>query len=81
MININHSHWFINSSLIKYKMTSQDGKQTVEPLLDTDVLNDVRKQTLLLPYAGQNGCTLVKSLKTHLKKTLSLNVKADIVTH
>ena len=33
-----------------------------------------------MPYAEQNGCTLVKSLKTHLKKTLPLNVKADIFT-
>ena len=75
MTNINHSHWFIDKV--------QDGftrQQTVEPLLEADVLNDVRKQTLLLPYSGQNGCTLVKSLKTHLKKTLPLNVKADIVT-
>ena len=57
-------------------------EQTVEPLLDTDVLNDVKKQMLLLPYAGQNGVIkkTVKSLETHLKKTLPLNVKADIVT-
>ena len=34
---------------------------------------------MLLRYAGQNGCTLVKPLKTHLKNTLQSNVKADIV--
>ena len=28
---------------------------------------------MLLPYAGQNGHTLVKSLKTHLKKILPSN--------
>ena len=78
MININHSHWFINSSLIVQDDFTR--KQTVEPLLDTDVLNDVRKQTLLLPYAGQNGCTLVKSLKTHLKKTFPLNER-QILLH
>ena len=56
-------------------------EQTVEPLLDTDVLNDAKKQMLLLPYAGQNGVIkkTVKSLETHLKKTLPVNVKADIV--
>ena len=59
-------------------MTSQD-KITVEPLPDTAVLNDVRKYTLLLPYARKNGCIPVKSLKTHLKKTLLSNVKTDIV--
>ena len=53
-------------------------QQTVEPLPDNVVLNDARKQTLLLPYAGQNGYTFVMSLKTHLKKTLLSNVKADI---
>ena len=52
--------------LMKHKMASRGNK----PLPDTAVLNDVRKQTLLLPYAWQNGCTLVKSLKRHLKKTL-----------
>ena len=56
-------------------------QQTVETLLDNDVLNDVKKQTLLVPYAGQNGCSLAKSLKSHLKRTLPLNVKADIITH
>ena len=35
---------------------------------------------MLLPHAGQSRYTLVKSLKTHLKKTLpKSNVKADIV--
>ena len=53
--------------------------QTLESLTDTAVLNDVRKQTLLQPYAVINGCTLVNSLKTHLKKTVSSNVEAHIV--
>ena len=53
--------------------------QTLESLTDTAVLNDVRKQTLLLSYAVINGCTLVNSLKTYLKKTVSSNVEADIV--
>ena len=34
---------------------------------------------MLLPYAGQKVCTLVKSLKTHLKKRLPSNVKVDII--
>ena len=69
MININNSYWFINRVFDKVQddFTRQ---HTVESLPDTAVLNDARKQTLLLPSAGQSGCTLVKSLKTHLKKTL-----------
>ena len=51
----------------------------MEPLPDTVVLNYVRKQRLRLPYAGQNGYTLVKSSKTHLKETLPSKVKVDFV--
>ena len=69
MININNSYWFINRVFDKVQDDFMR-QQTVEPLSDTAVLNDVRKQKLLLPYAGQSGCILVKSLKTHLKKTL-----------
>ena len=34
---------------------------------------------LLLQYAGQSRCTLKKSSKTHVKKTLPSNIKVDIV--
>ena len=76
--NNGYPQWFINRVFDKVQddFTRQ---KTVKPLPDTAVLNDVRKQRLLLPSAGQNGCTLVKSLKTNLKKTLPSNVKLDIV--
>ena len=73
-----YTQWFINRVFDKV----QDDfirQQKVEPLPDTAVLNDVRKQTLLPSYAGQNGYTLVKSLKTHLKKILPSNLSLDIV--
>ena len=76
--NNGYQHCFINRVFDKVK-NDFTRQQTLEPLQDTAVLNDVRKQTLLQRYAGQNCCTLVKSLKTHLKKTLLSNVKADIV--
>ena len=76
--NNGYQHCFINRVFGKVK-NDFTRQQTLEPLQDTAVLNDVRKQTLLQRYAGQNCCTLVKSLKTHLKKTLLSNVKADIV--
>ena len=69
MININNSYWFINRVFDKVQDDFMR-QQTVEPLPDTAVLNDVTEQKLLLPYAGQSGSILVKSLKTHLKKTL-----------
>ena len=76
--NNGYPHWFINRVFDKVPddFTRQ---QTVYPLSETAVLNDTRKQTLLLPCAEKSGCTLVKSLKTHLKKILPSNVKADIV--
>ena len=60
--NNGYTHWFINRVFNKVQddFTRQ---KTVKPLLDTAVLNDVRNPTLLLPYAGENGCALVKSLK------------------
>ena len=32
-----------------------------------------------LPYAGEKGCSIIKSLKKHLKKTLPANIEADII--
>ena len=32
-----------------------------------------------LPYAGEKGCSIIKSLKKHLKKTLPANLEADII--
>ena len=77
-LNNGYPYWFINRVFDKVQdnFTKQ---QTLEPLKDTAVLNYVRKQTLLLPYAGQSRWTLVNSLKTHLKKTLPSNIKTDIV--
>ena len=76
--NNGYPRWLINTVFDKVQddFTRQ---QTVDPLLDASVLNDARKQTFLLPYAGKNGCTFVRLLKTHLKKTLASNLNADIV--
>ena len=32
-----------------------------------------------LPYAGEKGCSIIKSLKKHLQKTLPANIEADII--
>ena len=70
--------WLINRGFDKIQ-DNFTRQQTVEPLPDTVVLNDVRKRRLRLPYAGQNGYALVKLSKTHLKKTLPSKVKVDFV--
>ena len=76
--NNGYPPWFINRVFDKVQ-NDFTRQQTVDPLPNTAVSNDVKKEMLLLPYAEQNGCTLVKSLKTYLKKTLQSNVKADIL--
>ena len=32
-----------------------------------------------LPYAGEKGCSIIKYLRNHLKKTLPTNIEADII--
>ena len=32
-----------------------------------------------LPYAGEKGCSIIKSLKKHLKKTLPAIIERDII--
>ena len=37
------------------------------------------KRTLILPYAGAKGCSIVRSLEKQLKRSLPNNVKPNIV--
>ena len=37
------------------------------------------KRTLVLPYAGEKGCSIVRSLEKQLKRSLRNNVKPNIV--
>ena len=39
----------------------------------------ISKRTLILPYAGEKGCSMVRSLEKHLKQSLRNNVKPNIV--
>ena len=39
----------------------------------------VKKQLMVLPYAGEKGCTLVKLLKKDLQRTLPSNIQTEIV--
>ena len=38
-----------------------------------------KKRIMNLPYASQKGCSVIKSLKKHLKKTLPVNLEANII--
>ena len=33
---------------------------------------------MILPYAGEKGCTLIKSLKKNLQKALPINIQTRI---
>ena len=34
---------------------------------------------MILPYAGEKGCTLIKSLRKNLQRALPINVQTRIV--
>ena len=34
---------------------------------------------MILPYAGEKGCTLIKSLKKNLQRALQINIQTRIV--
>ena len=38
----------------------------------------IRKRTLILSYAGEKGCSIVRSLEKQLKRSLPNNVKPNI---
>ena len=39
-----------------------------------------KKQIMKLPYAGEKGCSIIKSLKKYLKKTLPANILTKATT-
>ena len=41
--------------------------------------NNMRKLIMILPYAGEKGCTLIKSLKKNLQRVLPVNIQTCIV--
>ena len=41
--------------------------------------NNIRKPMMILPYAGEKGCTLIKSLKKNLQRVLPVNIQTRIV--
>ena len=39
-----------------------------------------KKQIMKLPYAGEKGCSIIKSLKKYLKKTITANILTKATT-
>ena len=72
-----YSHWFITKVINDVK--NDFNKQVVPPtpLIErTDSENNsIRKPMMILPYAGEKGCTLIKSLKKIFKEYFQLTSK------
>ena len=76
----NYPHWFITQVFNDVNNVFNQQHQTTD-INNTTIAeeNNSKKQIMKLPYAGERGCSIIKSLKKHLKQTLPANIKADIV--
>ena len=76
-----YRHWFITKVVPEVKKNFK--KQIVPPtphIETTDGENDnIRKPMMILPYAGEKGCTLIKSLEKNLQRVLPVNIQTRIV--
>ena len=72
-----YRHWFITKVVPEVKKNFK--KQIVPPtphIETTDGENDnIRKPMMILPYAGEKGCTFIKSFKRTFKKHFQLTSK------
>ena len=70
-------HWFITKVMNEVNRSSIP-REHFQGINENE--NGVTsKQTLILPYVGEKGCLIVRSLGTQLKRSLPNNVKPNIV--
>ena len=73
-----YPHWFIIN-----EVKNDFNKQIVPPTPHIETTdgekNNIRKPMMILPYAGEKGCTLIKSLKKNLQRVLPVNIQTRIV--
>ena len=74
-------HWFITKVINEVK--NDFNKQIVPPTSHIETTdgenNNIRKPMMILPYAGEIECTLIKSLKKNLQRVLPVNIQTRIV--
>ena len=58
---------------------NQQQEATVTNESKTAGESNSKTQIMKLTYAGEKGCSIIRSLKKHLKKTLAANIKVDII--
>ena len=76
----NYPHWFITQVFNDVnKIINQQQGVIVSNETTTAEESNSKKQIMKLPYAGKKGCSIIKSLKKHLKKTLPINIETDII--
>ena len=76
----NYPQWFITqvfNDVNKILNQQQEVIVTNEATITEE--SNSKKQIIKLPYGGEKGCSIIKSLKKHLKKTLPANLEADII--
>ena len=76
-----YPHWFITKVIIDVK--NDFTKQIVTPTSHIETTdsenNNIRKPIVILLYAGEKGCILIKSLKKNLQRVLPVNIQTRIV--
>ena len=76
----NYPHWFITQVFNDVtKILNQQQEVIVTNETAITEKSNTKKQIMKLPYAGEKGSSIIKSLKKHLKKTLPANLEADII--
>ena len=76
-----YPHWF--TTKVVNEVNNDFNKQIVPPTPHTETSdgenNNIKKPMVILLYAGQKGCTLIKPLKKNLQRALPINIQTRIV--
>ena len=74
-------HWFITKVINEVKNDFIKQIVTTTPHIETNdgENNNIRKPMMILPYAGEKGCILIKSWKKNLQRVLPVNIQTHIV--
>ena len=74
-------HWYITKFV--NEVNNDFNKQIVPPTPHIETTdgenNNIKKPMMILPYAGEKGCTRIKSLKKNLQRALPINIQTHIV--
>ena len=72
-----YPHWFITKAMNEVKRLNIPRKRFQR--INENENGVTSKRTLILPYAGEKGCSIVRSLENQLKRSLPNNMKPNIV--